>query len=183
MMNVFRHTRSSEQVDSDLKKRLEVLEKDIDGLRARNDELVSSNDNLCDENKKLQLKATKRLPMTHQENMYIENKVLEDKIARLEKRMKDMTQKLKNAESAVSNSVGGGFSNNNSDSAEIQELKNKIIELEGSTNEMKKLVSSSRSPKVPKDTTPKATLVKWVNELEVECSKSKLFIYSHLSCY
>ena len=88
--------------------------------------------------------------------------------------MKDASQKLKHAES-VSN-----LANCSSDKdAEITELKNKISELErgGASDEfkdVKKLIGGARVAKVPKDTTPKATLVKWVNELEAECGESTL---------
>lgn len=145
-----------------MKNRLEILEKECDSLRSKNEELVTDNDTLTDDNKRLQLKSVKRLPMTTQENMYVENQVLQDKIKRLEKRNKDATLKLRNAD----------ITNNSSErDSEISELKNRINELEGNTSEVKNLVLATRAARVPKDTTPKATLVKWVNELEAECSE------------
>lgn len=111
------------------------------------------------------MKCNKRLPLSPQENVYVENQVLSDKVKRLEKRLKDSTQKVKSLES-FNNAVGGGDRE-----AEISDLKNKINELQGNTDDMKLMVSASRTPKVPKDTTPKSTLIKWVTELDNECSK------------
>jgi len=143
------------------------LEKEVSNCKIRVDELQTEVDTLTDENKKLQLKSQKRLPMTTQENVYVENQVLQDKVKRLEKRMKDATLKLKHAESVTNLSNGGGGDKD----AEISELKNRINELSGNTPDAIKKLLSGRTPKVPKDTTPKITLVKWVNELETECGE------------
>lgn len=158
--------RSAEQPESDLKKRVEYLEKECKAAKTMAEQLEAQNDTLSDDIKRLQLKAVKRMPLTPQENVYVENQILQDKVKRLEKRFKDSTQKLKAAES-----LGGSGGSAGDREAEIHELKNKVNELQGNTEDMKKLVSGARIPKVPKDTTPKATLVKWVNELENECSK------------
>ncbi|KAF2357410.1 Protein SOGA [Trinorchestia longiramus] len=158
-------SRSTEQLEADTKKKMEYLEKECDGLRLKSDELMAECDKLLEENRRLQEKSNKRLPLTPQENVYVENQVLQDKVKRLEKRLKDSTQKVKTLEN-FSNAMGGSDRD-----AEINDLKNKINELQGNTEDMKKLVSGARIPKVPKDTTPKSTLVKWVNELEHECTQ------------
>lgn len=162
-------SRSVEQAESDYKKRIDYLEKEYQAAKTKAEELETQNDKFSDEIKKLQIKTVKRIPLTPQENVYVENQILQDKIKRVEKRLKDSTQKLKTAEN-----LGGARSSGGEREAEINDLKNKINELQGNTEDMKKLVSGSRIPKVPKDTTPKATLVKWVNELENECTRLQL---------
>ncbi|XP_047737121.1 nucleoprotein TPR, partial [Hyalella azteca] len=164
------NSRSTEQLEADLRKKMEYLEKECSSLRSKSEEVQAENDKLSEENRRLQEKSNKRLPLTPQENVYVENQVLQDKVKRLEKRFKDSTQKIKTLES-FSNALGGADKE-----AEINELKNTINELQNNTEDMRKLVSGARTPKVPKDTTPKATLIKWVHELENECTRLQLAV-------
>lgn len=110
---------------------------------------------------------------------------------RLEKKLREANDKLKTAqiEAAVSSSTpeaeGKGASGASLAEAaskkdgEISGLKKKLEDLQGKydkllkdTDEMRNPPAlKNRTPKVAKDFTPKATLIKWVNELEAECGK------------
>lgn len=111
--------------------------------------------------------------------------VMEEKVRRLEKKVKEANDKLKTAqiEAAVSSSTpeaeGKGAENAIKKDGEISGLKKKLDDLQGKydkllkdTDEMRNPPGlKNRTPKVAKDFTPKATLIKWVNELEAECGK------------
>ncbi|KAG7162848.1 SOGA3-like [Homarus americanus] len=181
---------------------LKKLEKETEILRSKIQTVEGENERLCDENKKLQLRVVKRLPLSGTESSYIERQVMEDKVRRLEKKLKDANEKLKtaqvNAAVAASGSEAEGKNTASSSSEmlqlkqekdhlqsavtekgdEISDLKKKLNDLQGKydkifkdSEDMKKSSAyKDRTPKIPKDFTPKATLIKWVNELETECA-------------
>lgn len=115
---------------------------------------------------------------------------------RLEKRLRETTEKLKTAQinaalSAAGNDVDGKTkSSNNHELAglrrevsdkddELNSLKSKVRDLQEKydkvTQDCEEMKNASaykdRTPKKPKDLTPKATLIKWVDELENECAR------------
>ncbi|XP_064088182.1 trichohyalin-like [Macrobrachium nipponense] len=172
------------------------LEKEADLLRTKIGDMEQENEKLLEENKRLQLKAVKRLPLSGSESSYIERQVMEDKVRRLEKKLKESNDKLKNAQlNASSSSVAGnnidGKAKGSNDVAleglkkevtekdgEITDLRAKLKDLQEAcdkvTKECEDMKNASayrdRTPKKPKDLTPKATLIKWVEELESECA-------------
>lgn len=115
--------------------------------------------------------------------------VMEEKVRRLEKKVKEANDKLKTAqiEAAVSSpeaegkgARGVGLAEDASKKdGEISGLKKKLDDLQGKYDKLLKETDDmrnppglkNRTPKVAKDFTPKATLIKWVNELEAECGK------------
>ncbi|XP_076031421.1 uncharacterized protein LOC143019563 isoform X3 [Oratosquilla oratoria] len=188
---------SGRSFEADMAKN-EAMEKEFETLKSKFNELETENEKLMDDNKRLQMKTLKRLPCTTQENLYIDKQVLEEKVRRLEKKLKESTEKLKNAQSITANgeppeksSAGNTeliclrrdkdkLKTELSDKAtEIGNLNKKISELEDTCKKLREdcdemKVSSpykERTPKKPKDTTPKTTLIKWVDELESECAK------------
>ena len=122
---------------------------------------------------------------------------MEDKVRRLEKKLKDSNEKLKTAQlnasssSVAVNNIDGKAKGSNDiglealrkdvaqKDGEISNLKTKLKDLQEScdkvTKECEDMKNASsykdRTPKKPKDLTPKATLIKWVDELESECGK------------
>ncbi|XP_071538881.1 uncharacterized protein [Panulirus ornatus] len=179
------------------------LEREADILRVKIQATEEENERLCDENKKLQLRVVKRLPLSANESSYIERQVMEEKVRRLEKKLKEANEKTKMAQvnAAVTTSRseddGKALGANSSEVVnlkqekdrlrgevtqkdnEIGNLKKKVDEVQGKYNKLFKdceemKISSGykdRAPRVPKDFTPKATLIKWVNELEAECAR------------
>lgn len=110
--------------------------------------------------------------------------VTEEKVRRLEKKLKEANEKLKavQIEAAVASSgaeAEGKGAPGVSHKDETASLKKKLDDLQGKydklfkeTEEMRNPAAlKNRTPKVPKDFTPKATLMKWVTELEAECGK------------
>ncbi|XP_066971728.1 early endosome antigen 1 isoform X16 [Macrobrachium rosenbergii] len=84
------------------------LEKEAELLRTKVSDIEQENEKLLEENKRLQLKAVKRLPLSGSESSYIERQVMEDKVRRLEKKLKETNDKLKNAQlNASSSSIAG----------------------------------------------------------------------------
>nr|XP_045620548.1 trichohyalin-like isoform X1 [Procambarus clarkii]XP_045620549.1 trichohyalin-like isoform X1 [Procambarus clarkii] len=187
------------------------LEKEADILRTKIQEVEVENERLCDENKRLQLRIVKRLPLSGTESSYIERQVMDDKVRRLDKKLKEANEKLKtlqvNAAVATTGSdlegktigPGGGSevlqitkekdrlkSELTEKDLAISDLKKKVDEWQGKYDkmfkdceEMKRSSSyKDRTPKVPKDFTPKATLIKWVNELETECASLHMALTS-----
>ncbi|XP_066971714.1 uncharacterized protein [Macrobrachium rosenbergii] len=172
------------------------LEKEAELLRTKVSDIEQENEKLLEENKRLQLKAVKRLPLSGSESSYIERQVMEDKVRRLEKKLKETNDKLKNAQlNASSSSIAGnnidGKAKGSNDVAleglkkevtekdgEITDLRAKLKDLQEAcdkvTKECEDMKNASayrdRTPKKPKDLTPKATLIKWVEELESECA-------------
>ena len=153
---------------------METAERECDTLNTKISDLSSEIEKITDENKRLNLKLVKRLPLSNAENTYIEKTVLEDKLKRTEKKLKEVTDKLK------SKSNGGTDSSDNAEKdSKISELQVKIDDLQkmcdqltADANEIKNMtISTDRVPKKPKDTTPKSTLLKWVSELDDECGK------------
>nr|XP_045620554.1 trichohyalin-like isoform X5 [Procambarus clarkii] len=71
------------------------LEKEADILRTKIQEVEVENERLCDENKRLQLRIVKRLPLSGTESSYIERQVMDDKVRRLDKKLKEANEKLK----------------------------------------------------------------------------------------
>ena len=172
--------RSLEHTDSDTKKKLETAEREFDTLNTKICDLSSEIENLTDENKRLNLKLVKRLPLSNAESTYIEKNVLEDKLKRTEKKLKEATDKIKNK------SNGGSDSSANAEKdSKINELQVKIDDLQkmcdtltAEANEIKNMViSTDHVPKKAKDTTPKSTLLKWVSELDEECGKLSFLKY------
>ncbi|XP_066971726.1 early endosome antigen 1 isoform X14 [Macrobrachium rosenbergii] len=173
------------------------LEKEAELLRTKVSDIEQENEKLLEENKRLQLKAVKRLPLSGSESSYIERQVMEDKVRRLEKKLKETNDKLKNAQlNASSSSIAGnnidGKAKGSNDVAleglkkevtekdgEITDLRAKLKDLQEAcdkvTKECEDMKNASayrdRTPKKPKDLTPKATLIKWVEELESECAR------------
>merc|ERR1712179_318280 len=169
------------------------LTKEVELLRSKSDELQKQNESLLDENKKLELKSHKRLPLTSNEMNYIKKQTLEDKVKRLEKKLKAESEKLK--EAIVKSSVGETVVTDakKGPSMEVQIMKKQINDKESSisdlTNKMKALEEkckkvtkdfddmknsspyADRPIRKPKDLTPKSTLLKWVEELDNECAK------------
>lgn len=133
---------------------------------------------------------------------------MEEKVRRLEKKVKEANEKLKAAQ--VNAAVVGGTSpepdegktstktTDNTQLAslsqekerlrsqvteketEITGLKKKVDDLQGKYDKARKECEGfknasgygkDRTPKLAKDFTPKATLIKWVNELDSECGK------------
>ena len=106
---------------------------------------------------------------------------------RLEKKLKEANEKLKEAqiEAAVTSTEGKGVrgvglkgeapkKDVESDGLKkkLDDLQTKYDKLFKETEELRNPASmKNRIPKVPKDFTPKATLMKWVTELEAECGK------------
>lgn len=109
---------------------------------------------------------------------------------RLEKKLREANDKLKTAqiEAAVSFTTEAEGKDTkdvrlkedtSKKDGEISTLKKKLDDLQGKydkllkdTDEMRNPPGmKNRTPKVAKDFTPKATLIKWVNELEAECGK------------
>lgn len=110
---------------------------------------------------------------------------------RLERKLKEVNDKLKEAEiaaavsSSTSEAEGKGargvnlIEDTNKKDSEISGLKKKLVDLQvkydkllKDTDDMKNSSGlKNRTPKIAKDFTPKATLIKWVNELEAECGK------------
>ncbi|XP_063870334.1 trichohyalin-like isoform X4 [Scylla paramamosain] len=168
---------------ADMKK----LEKEVQLLRTKINDVEAENEKLSDENKKLQLRVTKRLPLSGSETSYIEKQVQEEKVKRLEKKLKEANDKLKEAqiEAAVTSTEGKGVrgvglkdetpkKDVESDGLKkkLDDLQTKYDKLFKETEELRNPASmKNRIPKVPKDYTPKATLMKWVTELEAECAK------------
>ena len=166
-----------ESGDTELKKKLEILEKECEQLKTKIDEDNVQIENLLEENKRLDLKSAKRLPLTNAEKTYVEKNVLEDKLKRSDKKLKDALEKLKkSATAATTNSID--HSSNSEKDSKISELQSKIDELNRQCDQLTKEIADLKSyaltdrvSRKPKDTTPKSTLVKWVSELDDECSK------------
>lgn len=120
--------------------------------------------------------------------------VMEDKVRRLEKKLKEATTKLKDAQ--VNAAVAGGELEGKAGEAggvASKKLMDEVKEKDNTIGDLKKKVDSlqeqydkvrkecddmknataykDRTPKKPRDLTPKSTLVKWVDELETECGK------------
>ncbi|XP_071538895.1 uncharacterized protein [Panulirus ornatus] len=74
------------------------LEREADILRVKIQATEEENERLCDENKKLQLRVVKRLPLSANESSYIERQVMEEKVRRLEKKLKEANEKTKMAQ-------------------------------------------------------------------------------------
>ncbi|KAK8745425.1 hypothetical protein OTU49_000183 [Cherax quadricarinatus] len=189
------------QGDSGLETR--KLEKEAELLRAQVLQVEKENERLCDDNTRLQLRVVKRLPLSGTESSYIERQVMDDKVRRLEKKLKEANEKLKTLQVTAAVNVPGteaeGKTLGPAGSSEVVKLKQEKDRLQGhledkdneigglkkkvddlqvkydkvfrDCEEMKRSSSyKDRTPKVPKDFTPKATLIKWVNELESECA-------------
>merc|ERR1711874_810872 len=169
------------------------LAKEAEILRTKTEELEVQNEKLLDENKKLDLKSQKRLPLTNNEMSYIEKQSLEGKVRRLEKKLKTESEKLK--EAIINNSVGQPVveTKKAGPSMEVQNMKKQVSEKDSTiselTNKVKELEDmykkvtkdfddmknstpyADRPIRKPKDTTPKTTLFKWVEELDSECAQ------------
>ncbi|XP_069996902.1 trichohyalin isoform X4 [Penaeus vannamei] len=186
-------TTDSKSRKADVPLDVKKLEKEMEILKTRVEQTETENERLSDENKRLQLKAVKRLPLTGGETSYIERQVMEDKVRRLEKKLKDTTAKLKDAQvnAAVTGGelegkageAGGVASKRLVDEAKekdnaIGDLKKKVDSLQEQYDKVRKecddmknaTAYKDRTPKKPRDLTPKSTLVKWVDELETECA-------------
>lgn len=170
---------------------MKKLEKEVEILRKKIDTVESENEKLNDENKKLQLRVTRRMPLTSSETSSLERQVTEDKVRRLEKKLKEANEKLKAAEieaavaSSGSEAEGKGTRGvglkddtpkkdieSGSLKKKLDDLQVKYDKLFKETEELRNPATmKNRTPKVPKDFTPKATLMKWVTELEAECAK------------
>ena len=116
--------------------------------------------------------------------------VMEEKVRRLEKKLKEANEKLKSVqiEAAVPSpgtegkdargmSLKDDATKKNTDTngvkKKLDDLQGKYDKLFKETEELRNPASmKNRIPKVPKDYTPKMTLMKWVTELEAECGKS-----------
>ncbi|CAL4063312.1 unnamed protein product [Meganyctiphanes norvegica] len=167
------------------------IAKEVEILRTKTEDLHKQNEKLLDENKKLELKSQKRLPLTGNELNYIEKQTLEEKVKRLERKLKAESEKLK--EAIVNSSVGQPVvevkkgpsmevqnmkKHINEKDSTISDLTNKVQELEEKCKKVTKdfddMKNSSpyadRPIRKPKDTTPKSTLLKWVEELDNECA-------------
>lgn len=187
-------TTDSKSRKADVPLDVKKLEKEMEILKTRVEQTETENERLSDENKRLQLKAVKRLPLTGGETSYIERQVMEDKVRRLEKKLKDTTAKLKDAQvnAAVTGGelegkageAGGVASKRLVDEAKekdnaIGDLKKKVDSLQEQYDKVRKecddmknaTAYKDRTPKKPRDLTPKSTLVKWVDELETECAR------------
>ncbi|XP_047478471.1 trichohyalin-like [Penaeus chinensis] len=186
-------TTDSKSRKADVPLDIKKLEKEMEILKTRVEQTETENEKLSDENKRLQLKAVKRLPLTGGETSYIERQVMEDKVRRLEKKLKEATTKLKDAQ--VNAAVAGGELEGKAGEAggvASKKLMDEVKEKDNAIGDLKKKVDSlqeqydkvrkecddmknasaykDRTPKKPRDLTPKSTLVKWVDELETECA-------------
>ncbi|XP_037798419.1 girdin-like [Penaeus monodon] len=186
-------TTDSKSRKADVPLDIKKLEKEMEILKTRVEQTETENEKLSDENKRLQLKAVKRLPLTGGETSYIERQVMEDKVRRLEKKLKEATTKLKDAQ--VNAAVAGGELEGKAGEAggvASKKLMDEVKEKDNTIGDLKKKVDSlqeqydkvrkecddmknataykDRTPKKPRDLTPKSTLVKWVDELETECA-------------
>lgn len=92
--------KKSKSLDSDfqildLKRQLDLITQESDGLRLRVKTLEEENAKLADDNKRLKLQSTRQIPSIQADDAAVENIELRDKVKRLEEEKKSLKDKLR----------------------------------------------------------------------------------------
>uniref|UniRef100_T1JA69 Leucine zipper homeobox-associated domain-containing protein n=1 Tax=Strigamia maritima TaxID=126957 RepID=T1JA69_STRMM len=159
----------------DLKRQLQLVEQEASILRQKTMELENENDALSAENKMLQLKAGRKGPLTPQQKLQADNLHLTEKIAKLEKNLKDFKETAAaNLVSATTDTVGVDTLRKQLKQQEhdMEMLKDKVKTLTQENNRLTdeikdftKVRDIKKRKKIP-DLAPKQEFKKAVEELE-----------------
>lgn len=188
------------ELQVDLKRQLQLVEQEASILRQKTVDLESENDKLMSENKRCQLRLSRKPPPGPQELLQLDNMELKDKLTEAERKLKDFREELEKVAAGASPSavvlqeyapkkeklsdvendlISGLKKKIRAKEEETSTLQTKIVQLEIDNNrlsrEFKKLKDAlnykKRAPRAVRETATRGDLKDIIRDLEDEVSE------------
>ncbi|KAH6935408.1 hypothetical protein HPB50_005568 [Hyalomma asiaticum] len=182
------------ELQVDLKRQLQLVEQEANILRQKAQDLETENDKLMAENKRCQLRLSRKPPPGPQELLQLDNMELKEKLTDAERKLKVLKEELekeyapkKEKPSDIENDLIAGLKKKvRAKEEETSALQTKIVQLEVENSrvnrEFKKLKEAlnykKRAPRAVRETATRGELKDIIRDLEDEISERRLIFLS-----